>query len=378
MSKETEEKETLPEETKTDVEKKSESKNDPVHRLTKIVLYIVLTIFVFYLFMDRLAPWTDQARIQTYIVPIVPQVSGNVIKINVEKDQIVESGTVLFEIDPSDYQLALESAQSALELAGQDIGASTASVSTAQAKLVEAQTNLAYVQAQSKRVFELEREKVLPVSDGDKARAAIKKANTQVDSARAELEKTKQQLGREGMENPKMRSAMAALKQAQIDLSRTTVVAPSKGGITNLVINEGQYASVGTPLMTFVDFESVWISADFRENSIANIKTGNEVEIALDVAPGQIFKGIVSSIGFAVDNASQGEAGQLLNVKGKTGWLRDSQRFPVTIKFSDDNAKGLRRVGGQVDVQVYTGNNFIVNTLGWFWIRILSWLSYVY
>ena len=181
-----------------------------------------------------------------------------------------------------------------------------------------------------------------------------------------------------GQENPKIRSAIAALKQAQINLSRTTVVAPSKGGITNLVINAGQYASVGTPLMTFVDFESVWISADFRENSIANIKAGDEVEIALDVAPGKIFKGRVSSVGFAVDNSSQGDAGQLLKVEGKTGWLRDSQRFPVTIKFADDNSRGLRRVGGQVDIQVYASSNFIVNAIGWIWIRLLSWLSYVY
>jgi len=391
MAKENDEQESLPDEVKTDAsvqqneqqnethtDKKSELKTDPVHRMTKRVLYIALTVFVLYLVMDRLAPWTDQARIQTYIVPIVPQVSGNVIKINVEKDQLVESGQILFEIDPSDYQLALESAESALELAGQDIGASTASVSTAQAKLVEAQTTLDYVKAQSRRVFELEKEKVLPVSDGDKARAAIKQAETQVDSARAELEKTKQQLGRVGQENPKIRSAIAALKQAQINLSRTTVVAPSKGGITNLVINAGQYASVGTPLMTFVDFESVWISADFRENSIANIKAGDEVEIALDVAPGKIFKGRVSSVGFAVDNSSQGDAGQLLKVEGKTGWLRDSQRFPVTIKFADDNSRGLRRVGGQVDIQVYASSNFIVNAIGWIWIRLLSWLSYVY
>jgi multidrug resistance efflux pump len=275
----------------------------------------------------------------------------------------------------------LETAEAALELAGQEIGASTASVATAQAKLVEAKINLEYVITQSKRVFELEKTKILPVSDGDKARAAIKKAKTQVESARAELEKSKKQLGQKGKDNPKIRSAIAALKKAQIDLSRTTVVAPAKGGITNLVANEGQYASVGVPLMTFIDFESIWISANFRENSIANIKRGDSVDLALDVAPGRIFKGTVSSVGFAVDSPSQGQAGKLLNVKGKSGWLRESQRFPVMIKFSGERSiePGLRRVGGQVDVQVYTtGSNFLVNAIGWLWIRVVSWLSYVY
>ncbi len=384
MSKEIDNKETLPDEEKAEGSEQenkpaAEKKDDPVHRVTKTVLYTVLVIFVLYLVVDRLAPWTDQARVQTYVVPIVPQVAGNVVKIHVGKDHVVEAGDILFKIDPSDYELALESAESALELAGQEIGASTASVATAQAKLVEAKINLDYVNTQSKRVFELERDKILPESDGDKARAAIKQAKSQVNSARAELEKSKQQLGQEGKDNPKIRSAIAALKKAQIDLSRTTVIAPTKGGITNLIINEGQYASVGVPLMTFVDFESVWISADFRENSIANIKTGDSVDLALDVAPGRIFKGTVSSIGFAVDDASQGGAGELITVKGKTGWLRESQRFPVTIKFSEGHPKGLLRVGGQVDVQVYTtGSNFLVNSVGWVWIRILTWLSYVY
>lgn len=386
MSKQSEEKEPLADEVKPEssvqeTEQKDNNNEDPVHQVTKKVLYLALALLVMYLVTDRMAPWTDQARIQTYVVPIVPQVSGNVVSINVEKDQVVESGDILFKINPSDYQLALESAEAALELAGQEIGASTASVATAQAKLVEAKINLEYVITQSKRVFELEKTKNLPVSDGDKARAAIKKAKTQVESARAELEKSKQQLGHKGKDNPKIRSAIAALKKAQIDLSRTTVIAPAKGGITNLVVNEGQYASVGTPLMTFIDFESVWISANFRENSIANIKIGDSVDLALDVAPGRIFKGTVSSVGFAVDSSSQGQAGQLLTVKGKSGWLRESQRFPVMIKFSDEHSlePGLRRVGGQVDVQVYTtSSNFLVNAIGWIWIRVISWLSYVY
>ena len=380
MSEEIEKKEHQVAEVKSEAAAQEDKKNnDPVHQVTKVVLYTAITFFVLYLVTDRLAPWTDQARVQTYIVPIVPQVSGNVIKINVEKDQIVNPGDILFKIDPSDYQLALESAESALELAGQEIGASTASVATSQAKLVEAQINLEYVKTQSRRVFELEKEFILPVSDGDKARAAIEKAKTQVVSARAELEKSEQQLGQEGNDNPKIRSAIAALKKAQIDLARTTVIAPTKGGITNLVINEGQYASVGVPLMTFVDFESVWVNAHFRENSIANIKVGDSVDLALDVRPGRIYKGKVSSIGFAVDDTSTGGAGQLVTVKGKTGWLRDSQRFPITIKFLKNNhPKGLLRVGGQVDAQVYTSNNFIVNTFGWIWIRILTWFSYVY
>lgn len=352
--------------------------HDPVRKATKYVLIIVAILFIWYVVADRIAPWTDQARVQAYVIPIVPQVSGRVVEVDVVKDQVVEPGHVLLKIDSSDYQLAVEAAEAALELAGQEIGAGTATVTTAQAKLVEAITNLEHAETQSARVFELEKKQIMSQAEGDKARAVVKQAKAQVDSARAELEKAKQALGVQGEANPRIRAAIADLKRAQLDLSRTTLKAPSKGGITNLQIEEGYFASAGVPLMTFIEFDNVWIQANMRENNIANIEAGDAVDIVLDVAPGKVFTGRVSSVGFAVDTATMGEVGGLATVEGKTGWLRDAQRFPVIIVFDDDSARGLRRLGGQADVLVYTSNNWIINPLGWLYIRLLSWLSYVY
>ncbi len=351
---------------------------DPVRKVTKYVLIIIAILFLWYVVADRIAPWTDQARVQAYVIPIVPQVSGRVVEVNVVKDQVVEPGHVLLKVNPSDYELAVQSAEAALELAGQDIGAGTATVTTAQAKLVEAITNLEHAETQSARIFELEKKQVMSKAEGDKARAVVKQARAQVDSARAELEKAKQALGVQGEANPRIRAAIADLKRAQLDLSRTTLQAPSKGGITNLQIEEGYYASAGAPLMTFIEFDNVWIQANMRENNIANIESGDPVDIVLDVAPGRVFKGKVSSVGFAVDTAATGEVGGLAKVEGKTGWLREPQRFPVIITFDDDRAHGLRRLGGHADVLVYTSNNWIINPLGWLYIRVLSWLSYVY
>ena len=354
------------------------NKHDPVHRFTKIVLGAVAFLFLWYVSADRLAPWTDQARVQAYVVPVVPQVSGRITKVNVVRDQGGESGDILLEIDPTDYERAVQRAESELAIAGQDIGAGTAAVTTAQAKLVESQANLNHFLVQSKRIFEVEKKGEVSKSDGDKARAAVAQARAQVDSAQSELEKAKQALGKKGKDNPKIRSAISKLKQAQLDLSRTTLHAPSRGGITNLQIDEGHYANAGAPVMTFISVDDVWIQANLRENSIANVKVGNKVDIALDVAPGRIFKGTVTSLGFAVDQASGGAVGDLETIKGDSGWLRDAQRFPVTIIFDGDSGRGFRRMGGQADVQIYTGNNWIINTLGWIWIRVLSWVSYVY
>ncbi len=353
-------------------------KQDPVRKISRYVLYTVLFLFVWYVFADRLAPWTDQARVQTYVIPIVSQVSGRVTEVAVTQDQIVHPGDVLFRIDSADYELAVENAESALEIAGQEIGAGTASVTSAQAGVVLAETQLEHVKTQSARVFELEEQQVFSVSEGDKARAAVKAAEAELVNAQAALDKAKQALGKKGKENPRLRAALAALKKAQLDLSRTTTVAPSLGGITNLQIDSGHYANAGTPVMTFIEADNVWIQADFRENSIANIKVGDSVDITLDVAPGRMFSGTVSSVGFAVDSSATGEAGELAKVSGRSGWLREAQRFPVIIKFDDDSSRGLRRLGGQADVLVYTSGNWIINPLGWIWIRVLSWASYVY
>jgi len=356
----------------------NENTPDPVRKITKYVLIVVAILFVWYVVADRIAPWTDQARVQAYVIPIVPQVSGRVVEVNVVKDQMVEPGDVLLKINPSDYELAVQSAEAALELAGQEIGAGTATVTTAQAGLVVAMTNLEHAKTQSARVFELEKKNVMSKSEGDKTRAVVKQAGAQVDSARAELEKAKQALGVKGEANPRIRAAIVDLKKAQLDLSRNTILAPSKGGITNLQVEEGYYASTGVPLMTFIEFDNVWIQANMRENNIANIEQGDPVDIVLDVAPGKVFKGRVSSVGFAVHSAATGEVGGLAAVENKTGWLRDAQRFPVIITFDDDSASGFRRLGGQADVLVYTSNNWIINPLGWLYIRLLSWLSYVY
>ncbi|WP_019028464.1 HlyD family secretion protein [Colwellia piezophila] len=371
-------KETSAPEASTEKETTPVATQDPVRKITKYVLVITALIFIWYIIADRHAPWSDQARVQTYVIPIVPQVSGRVTEVLVKQDQIVSPGDILFRIDPSDYELAVESAEAALELAGQEIGAGMASVVTAQAQLVVAETNVEHVKAQSARVFEMELKNVLSHSDGDKARAAIKASKAQLISAAANLDKAKQSLGVEGNDNPRIRAAMAQLKKAQLDLSRTVVLAPSLGGITNLQIDIGFYAQAGAAAMTFIEGNTAWIQVNLRENNLANLAIGNAVEITLDVNPGTIYQGTISSIGFAVDTSSTSAVGGLATVESKTGWLRDAQRFPVMITFNDDSTKGKRRLGGQADVQIYTGDNWFVNGLGWLWIRVLSILSYVY
>ena len=167
------------------------------------------------------------------------------------------------------------------------------------------------------------------------------------------------------------------MDRARLDLQFTTLRAPSRGAIESFTLDIGQFAAAGQPLATFVSTHDVWLQADMRENNISNIKLGDPVEFALDIAPGQIFIGTVSSIGYGVSGRFSSSPGQLPTIGGSTGWLREPQRFPVIVRFPGDEAVGLLRAGGQADVIVYTGNHFILATIGKLRIRLSSLLSYV-
>jgi multidrug resistance efflux pump len=366
--------------TEENKEQPEQATHDPVRWFTLFIFLLCVFLFIWYVMADRHAPWTDQARVQGFIIPMTPKVSGKVIKVDVINDQIVKKGDLLLEINPNDYEIAVQRAESDLELALQDIGAGTANVDSVIAQLESAKAQLKKSQVDLTRFQNIYEKDPGAISQAsiDRKEAAVDSATSKVEGLRAEVEKAKQQLGSKDDDNPRIRDARAALEQARINLAETRLYAPSDGGITNLNIDEGYYAVANTALMTFISSTNVWVKAYYRENSLSNMKINDSVEIALDVAPGRIFEGKVSTIGFGVSQPSGGAAGQLETVQENSGWLRDAQRFPVMIKFTDESSRGLRRHGGQADVQVYTGDRKIINGLGWFWIRLMSYLSYVY
>jgi len=356
------------------------TKADPVRRFTLIVLAACALLFVWHVLSDRFVPFTSQAKIHAYIVPITPQVSGYVTEVTVNNNEVVTIGQPLLQIDPYSYELALENAEAALEQAGQAIGADTAAVDSAQASLLNAKAKLRQAQQNYdlvKNVYDLDPGAVSKFELTNR-KTAVAVAITKVSAAEADLAKSKEKLGRKGRDNARIKSALAALEQARLNLEWMTIRSPGHGSITNLQIDVGQYAGIGQPLMTYVSTTDVWIQADMRENNLGNIKQGDTVELALDVAPGRIFRGHVSSIGWGVSRGGKDALGALPTIETTGGWLKEAQRFPVIIKFSDEAARGFRRPGGQASVIVYTGGHPFLNALGRWWIRLVSYFSYVY
>lgn len=348
---------------------------NPVRRATLIVIALGAVLFFYGIVADRTTPYTAQGLVQAYLVKIAPEVGGRVIEVGVGTDQRVDAGTVLFRIEPDQYALAVRRATAQLETAGQTIGASTASVATAQAKLVEAVAKRENVRDQTARTFELVKKGIYPEARRAQAQAMLESAVAVVGQAEAELEKARQTLGPQGADNPQIREAMMAVEQANLDLQRTTVLAPSEGGVTNLSLGIGQYLSKGEAAMTYIDIREVWIEAAFRENSLESIAVGNPVEIVLDILPGRVFAGRVAALGYGVGNRSVDGRTGLPSPRSQSGWIRPAQPMPVRIEL-DKDARPLR-VGSQANVMVYSGNNIIMNALGVIKMRLVALLTYV-
>ncbi|WP_439623596.1 HlyD family secretion protein [Shinella sp.] len=356
----------------------SPAPRNPLRRIALIVVLLALILFVLSVFMERRTPSTAQAQVQAYIVGIAAEVTGRIVEVGIADNARVEADQVLFRIDAQRYALAVSEAEAALSSAGQSIGASTATVDAAQARLVQIRTDRDNLRDQYARASELVKRGVYSKTRYDTAKSAYDQAEAAVSGAEAELAKAKELLGPSGNDNPQLRAALAGLEKARLDLVRTTVRAPSAGVVTNLQLTIGKVVSAGQPAMTFIDAGTIWINAAFKENSLEKVAVGNRAEVLFDALPGRVFPATVESVGFGVSQGSTDPSTGLPTIRNDSGWVREAQRFPVRLTMEEaDRPKGGVRYGSQATVVIYTGDNPVTNAWGSLWIRIMSVLSYV-
>lgn len=354
------------------------AKKSTVSKWTGIVICLCILMLVLHVLSDKYTPYTSNGRINAFVVPIVPQVSGTLTEVDVANNQLVKEDQVLAVVDSTRYEYAVERAQADLQLATQTSEADVSGVASAQAKVSEAQANLTNAEVKGKRIIKLAEQGAASQSRADDAKSKIQANKARLASAQSELERAKSKLGGTGLDNAQVQQALAAMDSAQFDLYHSSIRAPSDGIITNLAIDIGHFASTGVPVMTFISMRNVWVQADFRENALINIKAGNGVELVLDAAPGRVFKGEVLSVGYGVSDSSSTNIGGLPTVQTTQGWLRQAQHIPVLIRFSDEESQGFKRVGGQVNAVIFTDGHPIMKTIGKVWIRIVSLMSHLY
>mgnify|MGYP001812871327 FL=1 len=349
-----------------------------------IIGLLIVFSLGWYLLADRFTPFTTQARVQGYVVGVAPKVAGVVTQVWVRNNQAVEAAQPLFEIDPSQYQIALKRAQSDLGNARSQVDAGTAAVESARANLRAALANELKAEKDYTRLARLHREDpgTISVRRLEVSQASLDQARAKVSAAEAGIQQAIEQKGGDDDDsNAILKSAQSALEKAQLDLANTVVKASSRGVITDLRAEVGQYAGTGSPVMTLVAIDDVWINAEFTENNLGHMRPGTAVEILFDALPGRIFQGEVRSIGLGISAGQAQPPGNLPTVENNRDWLRQAQRFPVVIGFDITQKKSLRRqlrVGGQASVIVYSSEGGLLRMLGRAYIRLKSWLSYAY
>ncbi len=358
----------------------------------------------------RLAAATDDAQIDGHINPISPRVGGHVMSVKVENNQYVQAGAVLVELDPKDYQVALDRAQAeyANALATAEaarVGVPISSVSTssqvttaqaevenaraslaaaekqyqaAQAKIEEAEANNAKAQSDLNRYKQLVGKEEISQQQYDQAVAAAKAgaasllaadaqaqaAAQRVSEARGKLAQAEAQLrsahtgpqqvsatrSRASAAEAAVQMAKAALEQAQLNLQYSTITAPVSGLVGKKTAEVGQNVQPGQELMAIVPLDDIWVTANFKETQLKNMRPGQPVKIYVD-AYGREYDGHVESIAGA-----SGAQFSLLPPENATGnYVKVVQRVPVKIRFEKgQDPEHIPRLGMSVEPRVKT------------------------
>ncbi|HWR01300.1 MAG TPA: HlyD family secretion protein [Chlorobaculum sp.] len=284
----------------------------------------------FKLYRSFLYVETDNAQIEGDIYPVISRIPGKVIEVTANDNQAVSAGDALIRLDPADYQVKRDIAAAALLNA-------KAAVSGANAQISEAGANRKKLDADLRRSRNLQRQDVISQSELDAVQAGATASTAKQAAAGDQYEAAMAQV--------KLREA--ELKNAELQLSWTTITAPAAGHISRKNIQPGQYVTPGQQLIAIVGSNDLWVVANFKETQLENVRPGQPVVIQVDAFPGKEFKGKVESI-----SSGTGAKFTLLPPDNASGnFVKVTQRVPVKIVFTEKPDKPLS-AGMNVIVEV--------------------------
>jgi membrane fusion protein (multidrug efflux system) len=291
---------------------------------------------------------TDNAYVNANQVEITAQVIGPVAKVYVRDQQHVAAGAPLFDIDDSNYRIALDRARAQLEMARQAMSQEGAGIASAEAVLAQRRAEAANAQSNWNRQQELVKSGFISPQAAETARTQLTTAEATVKAAQADVLRALAALGRGGDENAAVQAAAAAVRQAQLDLDRTHVTAPTAGSVANFTLQAGNTVQPGTPLFVVISDSEFWVDANFKETQLKEIRPGQKARIVSDVYPDHPFHGVVVSL-----SGGSGAAFSLLPPQNATGnWVKVTQRVPVRIRVEDPDPAHPLRIGTTATVDV--------------------------
>jgi multidrug efflux system membrane fusion protein len=304
-------------------------------------------------------PRTDDATVRANVVGIVPRVRGLIVKLHVQDNQAVKEGDLLFEIDPEDYELAIEKAKAALASLDQQIEAARGGdaglkfgVKAAQAGVERAQAQLKQADDTLNRLQPLLPKGFATAETVDQARTAKLTAVAAQAAAEQQLNQAKAAVGTLDTLLAQRPGTVAAVKQAELELSYCKVVAPFPGRVISLNLSAGAYASAGVAVFSLLDTRHWYVMADFREGEIRHMAPGTLAEVWLLSAPERRFRATVQGIGWAVKPEGEIDLPHgVPYVKRELNWVHIAQRFPVRLEVESPDPE-LFRMGASAVVTI--------------------------
>ncbi|MBP5989056.1 MAG: HlyD family efflux transporter periplasmic adaptor subunit [Piscinibacter sp.] len=308
---------------------------------------------------------TDNAYVQAPVVQITPQVSGTVLAVLADDTDVVKQGTPLVKLDPSDARLALERAEAQLAQTVREVrtlyvnnAALAASVRAREAEAARLDAEVARAADDVARRRPLMASGAVGGEEMKHAETTLASAKSALAGAQSALAAAREQAasnralteGTAVEKHPNVQRAAAAVREAWLALQRTELPAPVSGQVAKRTVQVGQRVAAGTPLMTVIPLEQVWVEANFKEVQLRQMRIGQPVKLKADLYGSKVeYDGRIAGLG-----AGTGAAFALLPAQNATGnWIKVVQRVPVRVELDAKQlAEHPLRVGLSMEANV--------------------------
>ena len=332
-----------------------------VHRSVRILLLIVVPLVAVAAGLYIYATGgkdveTDNAYVKANIVPISAAVTGRVIEVLARDNQPVETGAVLFKLDPVPYQIAVDGARAQMDVVRTNTQSLRAEYRGTLQEAAEARSRIDFLQKQLVRQEYLKEKGMSRGDMYDEASHNVEAAKRRLDSIREKTNRVIADLsGNPDMpveRLPRYAEARAAYDTAMLDLSRALIKAPFAGVVSNMKLQVGEFVEKGAPMFSLIESGPLWIEANYKETQLTYMTVGQTAKVVADAYPDREWPATVEAIAPAT-----GAEFAVLPPQNATGnWVKVVQRIPVRIKVEQPKGEPQQlRAGMTVTVIVETG-----------------------
>ncbi|KVU41262.1 hemolysin D [Burkholderia ubonensis] len=319
--------------------------------LVAVIVIAAIAYGLYYFLVARFHESTDDAYVNGNVVQITPQVTGTVIAVKADDTQTVKAGDSLVLLDPADSQVALQQAEANLAQTVRQVRGLFVNDDQYRAQVALRQSDLSRAEDDLRRRLAVAQTGAVSQEEISHARDAVKGAQASLDTAQQQLASNRALTANTTIaSHPNVLAAAAKVRDAYLANARNTLPAPVTGYVAKRSVQVGQRVSPGTPLMSVVPLNAVWVDANFKEVQLNHMRIGQPVELTADIyGSSVVYHGKV--IGFS---AGTGSAFSLLPAQNATGnWIKVVQRLPVRIELDPkDLEKHPLRIGLSMQVNV--------------------------